>query len=117
MDTQPSTSWTIEYYTDARGRRPVEDFINGLPVKDQVAIARTLSLLEEFGVRLGSPYVDHIEGKLWELRPRGVRLFYFAYTGRRFVILHAFRKTSRKTPRKHIGTAQRRMAELLEREG
>jgi phage-related protein len=107
----------IEYYTDAHGRSPVEDFVNELPVQDQVAVARLLSLLEEFGTSLGRPYVRYVEGKLWELRPRAVRLLYFAHTGRRFVILHAFRKKSRKTPRKHISIAQRRLAEFLEREG
>ena len=44
------------------------------------------------------------------------RLFYFAYTGRQFIILHAFRKKGQKTPRKEIETAERRMKRFLEGE-
>jgi hypothetical protein len=33
-----------------------------------------------------------------------------------FVILHAFRKKGQKTPSRHITTAERRLADLLERE-
>lgn len=109
--------WTVEFYTDVGGNSPVEEFIDGLPGSQQSAVARMLLFLEEFGVSLGSNYVKHIEGKIWELRPKPNRLLYFAYTGRRFIILHAFRKRTRKTYKKDIAIAKRRMAEFLEREG
>jgi len=115
MTTRPA-KWTVEFYTDVRGRSPVEEFINGLPVTQQQAVARVLLLLEEFGVNLGPPYVKHIEGGIWELRPKPNRLLYFAHTGCRFIVLHAFRKTSRKTQRKDIAIAERRMARFLEGE-
>jgi phage-related protein len=38
------------------------------------------------------------------------------YVGRRFVILHGFRKKSQKTPIREIATAERRMADFLEKE-
>jgi len=43
-------------------------------------------------------------------------LLYFACIGRRFVILHGFRKQTRKTPAREIETAERRMADFLERQ-
>ena len=76
---------------------------------------RVLDLLREFGPRLPMPYARHIEGDLWELRPGAGRLFYFLYTGRRFIILHGYRKKGRKAPKKEIATAHRRMMDFLER--
>lgn len=64
---------------------------------------------------------DTAEGKLWELRIRAgrkaYRVIYFAFTGQRFILLHAFLKKTRKTPRKQIAIAQRRLADFLECEG
>ncbi len=66
------------------------------------------------------PYARHLKGKLWELRISSGRLtyrvLYFARAGRRFVLLHIFRKKTQKTPRREIDTALRRMAELLDEE-
>ena len=82
---------------------------------------RSFALLEEFGLTVTAPHVRPIKGswKLWELRVRvqqgAIRLFYFAHTGRRFVILHGFVKKSGKTPRRDIETAVRRMQDVLER--
>jgi phage-related protein len=44
------------------------------------------------------PHARHIEGKQWELRPGGVRLFYFAFIDRQVVILHGYLKQSTKAP-------------------
>ncbi len=116
--TMQQTKWEIEFYTDVRGRSPAIEFINGLPEQEQVAVGRTLLLLQEFGVHLGAPHVRPITGhrKLWELRTGAIRLLYFAHRERRFVALHAFRKKSGKTPKQEIAIAERRMAAFLERE-
>jgi len=110
--TMQQTEWEIEFYTDVRGQSPATEFINGLPEQEQVAVGRALLLLQEFGVHLGAPHVRSMTGhrKLWELRAGAIRLFYFAHTGRRFIILHAFRKKSGKTPKQEIAIAERRMA-------
>ncbi len=108
----------VEFYTGARGKNPVIEFINGLPVRDRAKVRNYLRLLGEFGILLGMPYARPVSGhgKLWELRPGAIRLFYFAHTGRRFIVLHAFRKKSRKTPGQEIAAAERRLAEFLEGE-
>ncbi|MEW6716793.1 MAG: type II toxin-antitoxin system RelE/ParE family toxin [Chloroflexota bacterium] len=112
--------WTVENYVDSRGRSPVENFLNQLPVTDRVRIVHTIGLLADFGLQLGAPYIKHLEGKLWELRIRSrhkvYRILYFAFTGQRFILLHAFLKKTRKTPRQEIGIAQSRLADFLERE-
>jgi len=44
------------------------------------------------------------------------RTLYFAATGRRFVLLHAFTKKTQKTPPGEIDIAERRLADFEERE-
>lgn len=77
-----------------------------------------LLLLEEQGTGLGMPYARPIVGHkpLWELRPGSNRVLYFIHSGRKCIILHAFRKKGKKTPDKQIAIAERRMSEYLERE-
>jgi phage-related protein len=63
-------SWEIEYFETGKGRCPVQEFIDSLDTRSKAKIARTLDLLEEFGIKLGMPYAKHVEGDLWELRTR-----------------------------------------------
>jgi hypothetical protein len=60
--------WNIEYYKSIAGKCPVAEFIDMLYIKSKARVARTLDLLEEFGIELGMPYSKHLENQLWELR-------------------------------------------------
>ena len=106
--------WTIVFYVDHRGKCPPREFIEELPVMEQAKIRNVLRLLQEFGSNLSMPHAKQIKGKLWELRPGGVRLFYFAYIEQQFVILHGYRKQSQKAPDREIEIAIRRMQELMD---
>ena len=55
--------WEIEYYEDSNGRWPVKEFIDSLGVKTRAKVAWTMDLLEEFGIGLGMPYAEHVEGE------------------------------------------------------
>jgi len=106
--------WNIVFYVDHRGKCPPREFIEELPVMEQAKIRNVLRLLQEFGSNLSMPHAKQIKGKLWELRPGGVRLFYFAYIEQQFVILHGYRKQSQKAPDREIEIAIRRMQELID---
>lgn len=108
--------WNNSFYTDHRGKCPPLEFIEALPTLEQAKIRNALRLLREFGTSPGMPHARPIQGKLWELRPGGVRLFYFAFIDRQFVILHGYRKQSRKAPEGEIAVALRRMEESLREE-
>jgi len=114
--TSARSKWSVEFYTDRRGKSDIGEFINRLPVRDRAKVRNALRLLREFGVLLKLPHARHIKRELWELRAGAIRLLYFAHTRRRFIILHGFRKKTRRTPRWEIAIAERRMAELLEGE-
>ena len=106
--------WKISFYEDHRGKSSVLDFIRGLTAKDRAKVNNALRLLEEFGTELGMPHARRIQKGLWELRPGANRLFYFMQVRGRFVILHGYRKRSRKAPEKEIATALRYMKNLSE---
>lgn len=107
-------TWRITFYEDRRGNRPALEFVNSLPQQEQAKVYNSFRLLTEFGTLLGMPHARHIRGKLWELRPGGVRLLYFAFVDNQFVMLHGFRKQTNQTPRLEIEIALRRLRELEE---
>lgn len=108
--------WTIEFYQDVRGRRPVTEFIKSQPSGRQAVLVRVINLLEQYGPSLSGPHTRHVDDKVWELRAGAGRVFYFAHTGRRLILLHAYIKKSQRAPRREIETALRRLADVLERE-
>ena len=111
--------WNIEYYQSGNGRHPVDEFIKSLEVKSQARIARTLDLLEEFGIDLGIPYTKYLEKQLWELRVRlgrnRYRIIYFLATGRTFILLHAFSKKTDTVSRTDLEIAKNRRDDYLSR--
>jgi len=116
--TVSQTPWRIEFCATSKSKSPVVDFVNELPAPERARARNVLRLLREFGILLGLPHARPMSGrsKLRELRAGDVRLFYFAHTGRRFIVLHGFRKKSQKTPAAEIATAERRMKQFLEEE-
>ena len=111
--------WSIEYYQSEAGRSPVAEFIDALEASAKARIARTLDLLEEFGVELGMPYAKHLEKQLWELRVRQARnryrIIYFLASGKTFVLLHGLTKKTGPVPRSDLETAERRRDDYLSR--
>ena len=59
-------------------------------------------------------YLENDDG-IWELRPGFNRVLYFYYKDDTFVLLHQFRKQTRKTPRQEIEKAKRERNDWIER--
>lgn len=111
--------WRIIYWESRSGQQPIYRFIEKQALKAKAKIFNTFELLEEYGVRLGTPHVKKLSGTvLWELRILGqdsLRFFYVAHIGKEFLILHGFVKKSQKTPKKEMGLALKRLSEYRER--
>lgn len=110
--------WSLAYYRAQTGRSPVKDYIAGLDERQRARVTFDLDRLKAFGLNLGAPYVRNLGGKIWELRTTGSiqhRILYFAASGRRLVLLHAFAKKTQKTPASELEIAIRRMNDYLER--
>ena len=104
--------WAVEILNET-----VAGELDALPADMRARLARIIDLIEEIGLeRLREPYVKHLEGKLWEMRVKGrdgiARAVYVTAHERRVVIVHVFRKKSRKTPRSALKLALSRAREL-----
>ena len=72
-----------------------------------------IEFLESDGLSIGEPYIKHLDGEIWELRPLRNRILFVALFGDTFYLLHHFLKKTQKTPRNEIEKAKREVAYLL----
>lgn len=114
--------YNINFYRDAKGNEPVKEYIISLKAKETKdsriklnKIQDYLGVLRENGTRAGEPYVKHLEGEIWELRPLKDRILFFGYDGNNIILLSHFRKMTQKTPKKEIKKANKLMKDYLER--
>lgn len=115
------TQWKIEFYQSPNGNPVVSDWFLDQETKVKARFAQIFDLLQDKGTSVGMPYVRPIVNtKLYEIRVEQstniYRIFYFAYTERRFILLHGFQKKTQKTPKKEIELAEKRRKEFLAQE-
>jgi len=109
--------YKIKYYAENK-KSPVIEFIKEQSPKEKAKILREIELLEEFGLFLGMPHIKKLKGydDLWELRIKHssniFRILFLNYHDGIFVLLHAFRKKSNKTPQREIDIALNRSQAL-----
>ena len=113
----------IKFFQDNQGNEPIKMFLHELRKKAATnkterirlkKIVEYLSILEEHGVKVGEPYVKHIDSDIWELRPTNDRIFFFHWRNRIFILLHYFTKKTRKTPPSEIAQAKRNQKDFLD---
>ena len=116
--------YKIDFYRDEDGRSELLDFINKLLLSSETSkdariqydkIYSQIGMLREKGTSLPAKYTKHIEDNIWELRPGKNRILYFCWIDDTFVLLHYFRKTTEKTPRREIEKAKRERDDYLRR--
>jgi phage-related protein len=113
---------TIHFYRAKDGSRPAADYIISLKGKadkdSRIKLSKIqdyINALEKYGFQLKQPYIKHIDGEIWELRPLRDRFFFVAWYDDSFVLLHQFMKKTQKTPAREIEQAKRELADLKER--
>ncbi len=65
---------------------------------------------------MGSEITKHLDEDIWELRPGKNRVLYFFHKENTFILLHHFRKKTRKTPMSEIEKAKRERDDWIRRE-
>jgi phage-related protein len=112
----------IIFYRDRSGNQPVLEYLQELTKrtdKDSRVKANKLNdyiqALSEYGTLAGVPYVKHLDGDIWELRPLRDRVLFAAWIDGSYVLLHHFMKSGRTTPRWEINKAKREFADFIER--
>ena len=118
--------YNIEFYEKADGSSDVWDFMEALRIKaDGNKAARIqlnqirlyIQLLADNGTLLPENITKHIVDNIWELRPGNNRVLYFSFQKDTFVLLHHFRKKTKKTPKAEIEKARREINDYVERMG
>ncbi len=103
--------YSVEYFNER-----VLAEIERWPVGVLADYARLVELLMEFGPDLHMPHSRALGGGLFELRPHGRegigRALYCYLVGERVVVLHAFMKKTKATPKQELVIARRRMKEV-----
>lgn len=112
-------AWQVDFYQEADGRVPVEDFLDGLSKQQRAKAVALIKLLEEQGTSLPFPYSSQVRGRLRELRTRlgktRLRILYFGDPRRIFILLHGFVKAQEKLPEADLLIAEQRMVTHLNR--
>ena len=107
-------SWGVEFLNDTS-----EAEFDALPSDIRAKVVRISKLIEEFGLQnIGSPYVKHVQGKIWEIRASGkdkqARCLYVTARNKRVIILRSFIKKSHKLPKKELEIARKRAEEVYD---
>lgn len=113
----------IILYETNGGNKPLEKYLTRLVKKRKfdefTQIKLYINNLSEYGFDINkktSPEsIKKIDGKLYELRPGNNRVLFFFINGDEFILLHAFPKRTRKTPKKEIDKAKTEMKEYKRR--
>lgn len=114
----------IIFYEDSSGHKPVLEYINELKnsgSKDsRIKLSKIqdyVKVLREHGTSAGMPFIKHLDGEIWELRPIRDRILFAGIVDGHYVLLHQFMKQTQKTPAREIDKAKRELADFKERSG
>ena len=90
-------------YKDKNGKSPVMDYLKTLTDKSDKSsrikankILEHIEYLKKYGHHAREPYAKHLYGDIWELRPIRDRILYAAWDGNKFILLHIFKKDTKK---------------------
>lgn len=103
--------YVVKFYRESKsGRVPLDDFLDIQIQKVRLKILKYVEYLRIHNGYLDEPYSKHITGKIRELRvdfaSNHFRIFYFVIIGKRIILLHGFKKTTKKTPKEEILLAE-----------
>jgi phage-related protein len=114
--------YKVFYYRDRNEKSPIADYMQELSKKGGkdsriklTKIYEYTKYLSEVGQQAGEPYVKHLDGDIWELRPIRDRILFATWDGQSFILLHHFTKKTQKTPKWEIDQAKRNLADYRER--
>ncbi len=116
--------YIVEFYEDRNGQSQVLNFLEELRIKSNSSkdariqykqINLYINLLQMNGTRLNENITKYLGDDIWELRPGNNRIFYFFFRNGTYVLLHQFRKRSKKTPKQEIERAKQEKEDYLNR--
>jgi phage-related protein len=115
--TEIEKNLTVYFFKNDRGKMPVRDWILSLSPTNRKILGEDIKTVE-FGWPVGMPTVRPMGNKLYEVRSSlsdrsDARVLFTIYKNS-MVLLHGFIKTTRKTPKRQLDLAKRRMKKILD---
>lgn len=116
-------SYQIIFFKDENGKSPIQEYLNSLEKNSSTnkssriklkKIFDYLDMLKFSGLSLKEPFIKHIDGDIWELRPLRDRILFISWCGNSFILLHHFMKQTQKTPAREIEQAKRNLKKFME---
>ena len=114
----------IHFYDDINGNSSVYDYFQSLSQKNDKdsrinhkKFQEYITVLQELGKAAGEPFIKHLDGEIWEIRPIRERVLFASWIEDSFILLHHFKKTTPKTPKREIDQAKRNLKDMRERSG
>ncbi|KKR14893.1 MAG: Phage-related protein [Candidatus Falkowbacteria bacterium GW2011_GWA2_39_24] len=102
--------YKVKFYQDDKGDIPIINYLEKINKKEKAKILKYIEFLKDNAGYLDEPYSKHIKGKIRELRvdfsKNKHRIFYFTFIKKTIILLHAFLKTTAKTPNREINKAE-----------
>ena len=115
--------YEIIFYEDEKGCKPVLEYLNELSAangkESRLRLKKAqdyINVLKTYGKTVGEPYMKHLDGEIWELRPTRDRVLFAGAIDGYFILLHQFLKKTQKTPSREIEQAEREYQDLIKRE-
>jgi phage-related protein len=112
--TQKTPRLACRFYRSSTGNEPLREWLKTLPAEVRQEIGSDIQQVQ-WRWPVGKPLVDGFGGGLFEVRTtvRGsIYRVLFCLDGSTMVLLHAFKKTSRQTPRPDLELARKRQKEV-----
>lgn len=117
--------YKIIFYTDKKGESELLDYIKKIRNKSnskesRIIFNKTVAYINQLsihGFEIGKPYIKHLEGELWELRPLRIRILFSYLDKDELLLISYFIKKTQKTPKKEIEKAKKLLKEYKERRG
>ena len=106
------------FYSTSSGREPVRDWLMSLRLDERKQIGTDIAYVQ-FKWPIGKPRVDHLRGRIWEIRtalPNRIARVLFSVYRDELILLHGFIKQTQKTPTADIVLAEARWKEWRDAE-
>jgi phage-related protein len=106
---------SVVFLRTEAGAEPVREWLKSLDREERKTIGIDIKTVE-FGWPIGMPTCRAIGQGIWEVRstlPRGrIARVLFGISESQLILLHGFIKKTRKTPRKDLNIAMKRLRQL-----
>lgn len=110
------TPLCVFFYKTQLGNQPCRDFLLELDKDNRREVGADIFAVQK-GFPLGLPLCRKIESDLWEIRSKisdGICRVFFTVNDNKIILLHGFRKKSKKTPLTELKIAKDRLNDYRE---